>query len=182
MPDLPPAVRLHAPGHGLPVHDLVTLAWADRRVQRAQLVTVHGETFGVALHAPVRLDHGDAFELQDGRVIEVIAAEEPLAELRGPQLALYAWHAGNRHALCQIEPGRLLLRRDPALVQFLRDLGATVRDVSEPFHPAAAGHAAADHTDTGHPATRHPLAARGDAAPPALVDHDLPGDGPFGPG
>jgi urease accessory protein len=96
---------------------------------------VHDEGFLVSLAEVTSLSHGDAFELEDGKVIEVIAAEEPLAEARGPRLPLLAWHIGNRHTPCQIEDDRLLIRQDHVLEAMLRGLGAEVRHVSEPFVP-----------------------------------------------
>ena len=70
----------------------------------------------------------------DGRLIEVIAAEEELMEVQG-DLHRYAWHIGNRHAPCQIEGDRLLIRRDHVLRAMLEWLGAVVKDVVEPFTP-----------------------------------------------
>jgi urease accessory protein len=207
MADLPPAVRLHHRGHGLPVHDLVVLGYDDRFLRRRRLVTVHDEGFLVSLAEVTSLSHGDAFELQDGKVIEVIAAEEPLAEVRGPRLPLLAWHIGNRHTPCQIDSDRLLIRQDHVLEAMLRGLGADVRHVSEPFVPEGGaygmgrtlghdhGHGTRDHghdhdhghdrSEPGHDhdrAARHPVVVtRSLHRHSGPVDHELPDEGPFGP-
>lgn len=141
-PDLPPARTLRRAPLDLTRYDVVVLRHDERLLRRRRLVTAHGEGFLVDLPATSGLEHGDAFELEDGRLIEVVAAEEPLLEVHGPDLLRLAWHLGNRHAPCQIEPDRLLIQRDHVLLDMLRRLGAEVREVSEPFVPegGAYGH------------------------------------------
>ena len=59
-----------------------------------------GLEFLLDLENAVALRGGDALVLDDGRLIEVVAAPEPLIEIRGsdPQhLVRVAWHLGNRH-------------------------------------------------------------------------------------
>lgn len=141
-PDLPPARALRRAPLGVLPYDVVVLRNDERLLRRRRLVTAHDEGFLVDLPTASGLDQGDAFELEDGRLIEVIAAEEPLLEVRGPDLPRLAWHLGNRHAPCQIEADRLLIQRDHVLQDMLRRLGAEVREASEPFLPegGAYGH------------------------------------------
>lgn len=173
---LPPARALLHAGHGRPVHDLVVLTWEERVVFSRDLTTVHDETFAVSMPQPMRLSGGDAFELADGRVIEVIEAEEPLMELIGPTLAEAAWRLGNRHVPVQAEPGRLLTRPSQVVEDVIAATGVTAQLVSEPFVPVWD----TPHHHTEEMAHRLPFAARG-AGLGALVDHELPTDGPFGP-
>jgi len=72
----------------------------------------------------------------------VIAAKEDLLEITGDNLTRLAWHIGNRHTPCQIEPSRLLIQRDHVLRGMLEKLGASLRDINEPFTPegGAYGH------------------------------------------
>ncbi|WP_339939445.1 OsmC family protein, partial [Undibacterium luofuense] len=59
-----------------------------------------GQVGVLDLPEAVVLRHGDALVLEDGRLIEVVAAPEPLAEIRVAEprdLARMAWHLGNRH-------------------------------------------------------------------------------------
>ena len=116
-------------------NDLVTLTYEDRFIRRKLLTTAHGDDFLVDLPKTVSLEHGDAFELSDGQMVEVIAAEEPLLEITGPALPRLAWHIGNRHTPCQIEADRLLILQDHVMQDMLEKLGATLREVSEPFTP-----------------------------------------------
>ncbi len=139
---LPTAHTLHSAGAWSGAADAVTLTYEARFLRRKVLATARGECFLVDLPQTTSLNHGDAFELSDGRLIEVIAAEEPLIEITGPDLPRLAWHIGNRHMPCQIEPDRLLIQRDHVIRDMLEKLGATLRDVSERFTPegGAYGH------------------------------------------
>lgn len=125
--------------------DRVSLGYEDRFLRRRRLTTDRGEGFLVDLAQAVSLAQGDAFELADGRLIEVVAAEEPLLEITAEAaggLARLAWHIGNRHTPCQIEPGRLLIARDHVLRDMIERLGGKLREVREPFTPegGAYGH------------------------------------------
>ena len=139
--DLPTAQRFTRHHHGTPA-DRVTLDFDARFLRRKVLTSSGGEKFLVDLEQTASLNHGDAFELSDGRLIEVVAAEEALLEITGPDLARIAWHIGNRHTPCQIAEGRLLIQRNHVMEDMLHKIGATVREVTAPFTPegGAYGH------------------------------------------
>ena len=134
MPDLPPARTLLQTAPAT-TYDRVVLTYDDRLIRRKRLTTVHDEGFLVDRPAVTNLDDFWGFELTDGRTIEVIAAEEPLLQITGPDLPRLCWHIGNRHTPCQIEASRLLIRRDHVLEAMLRQLGADISQVTEPFTP-----------------------------------------------
>jgi urease accessory protein len=113
----------------------VTLGYESRFLRRKRLETDSGATFLLDLPETVSVNHGDCFVLEDGRLIEVAAAEEPVLVVTG-DLARLAWHIGNRHTPCQIEPGRLVIRADHVMEAMLRQLGATVTAGTEPFTPS----------------------------------------------
>lgn len=177
---LPPAYQIIRAPLDRDVADLVTLGYDDRMLRRKRLVTAHGEAFLVDLAETISLNDGDAFELADGRLVQVVAAVEPLMELRG-DLARLAWHIGNRHAPCQIEPHRLVIRRDRVLRQMLEGLGAQIRDIDAPFLPdgGAYGHGrtmghAHEHGSHSHGAHDHahsPVAGALRAEPDLGRDH-----------
>jgi urease accessory protein len=135
MTDLPEAREFHRAGHwpGM-ARAWVTLDYDARFLRRKRLQTAQGEAFLVDLAETVSIDDGDAFALSDGRLIEVRALVEPVLVVTG-DLTRLAWHIGNRHTPCQIEPGRLLIRNDRVLADMLRGLGATVTEAMEPFRP-----------------------------------------------
>lgn len=137
------AVAYLPPGHlsGVPF-DLVVLRHDERRVRRRLLTLVHGDNVFIDFPNPLTLQDRGGLELEDGRIAEVIAAEEPLYDVRGRDglhLMRLCWHLGNRHLKTQIvddgDGQRLLILRDHVIGDMLRGLGATVREVSEPFSP-----------------------------------------------
>lgn len=118
--------------------DIVVLDADARHLRRKLLTLEHGDEVLVDFEKAVQLAHGDRLVLDDGRVAEVIAAEEDLMEVKGRDaghLVKLAWHIGNRHLPAQIEPDRILVRRDAVIARMLEGLGAAVVNVTEPFHP-----------------------------------------------
>lgn len=162
MTDTPTARRTRPAGHWTTASDEVRLDYDQRFLRRKRLETVSGAGFLVDLGETVSLSGGDAFELEDGRIIAIIAAEEPLYEIHG-DLTRLAWHIGNRHTPCQIERGRLIIRRDPVLARMIAGLGGHVHEVTGPFAPEGGaygtgrtmghehgGHDHGDHDHAGH--------------------------------
>jgi urease accessory protein len=134
--------------------DVAVLDHQERHVRRRVLRLEHEGEALVDFPAAVSLQHGDALALEDGRLIEVIAAEEELLEVTAhspAELSGLCWHIGNRHLAAQIEDARILILRDHVIKAMLEGLGAHVHKVSEPFHPMRGaysghgGHHAHDH-------------------------------------
>ena len=142
----------------------INLTYEDRYLRRKTLTTADGFSFLVDLPETTSVSHGDAFELEDGTLIGIVAADEDLLEITtrggGENLARIAWHIGNRHTPCQIEADRLLIQRDHVLEDMLAKLGATVRHVTEPFQPegGAYGHGRTHGHSHGHDAHADPNA------------------------
>jgi urease accessory protein len=113
----------------------VTLAAHERHLRRKLLVLPDGEEVLVDFEKPVQLCHGDCLVLEDGRLVEVIAALEDVMEVKAANLTVIAWHIGNRHLAAQIEATRILIRHDHVIAEMLRHLGAEVKDVRAPFAP-----------------------------------------------
>jgi len=138
-------------------YDLAVLDHEERHLRRRVVELVHGDKILVDLPEPVHLDDRDVLILDDGRHAEIIAAEEEVYDIRakGPvHLAELAWHIGNRHLSAQIEEHRILILRDHVIKAMLEGLGATVTEVSEPFHPVrgaySGGHAHGHDHGHGH--------------------------------
>ncbi len=130
------------------------LTYEDRFLRRKVVNTAQGEALLVDLPQTTSLDHGDAFELTDGRLIEVTAAQEPLLEITGDLVQL-AWHIGNRHTPCQIEATRLLIQDDPVIGHMLEHLGAQVSKVEAPFTPEGGAYGHGRTHSHEHVATAH---------------------------
>jgi len=135
-------------GRGIPF-DLVVLAHDERRLRRKLLTLAHGDEVLVDFPEAVTLEHGEVLLLEDGRLVEIIAAEEPLHAVTGrdgEHLMRLAWHLGNRHLSAQIERDRILIKRDHVIRDMLVRLGAEVTDVSEPFFPEYGAYHEHSHT------------------------------------
>ncbi len=142
--------------------DTVVLDFDDRHRRRMAMTGTRGLEFLLDLEAAVALRGGDALVLEDGRLIEVVAAAEPLLEIRGSDphhLIRVAWHLGNRHLPTQIMPKALRIRRDHVIEAMVKGLGARVIEIEAPFDPeggAYADHAHAPEADhAGHDHTGH---------------------------
>jgi urease accessory protein len=126
----------------------VVLDFHDRHRRRMAMIGTRGVEFLLDLHEAVALRGGDALALEDGRLIEVVAAPEPLAEFRGadPQhLVRIAWHLGNRHLPTQIMPKGLRIRRDHVIEDMVRGLGGRVIEIEAPFDPEGGAYAGGGH-------------------------------------
>jgi urease accessory protein len=111
----------------------VTLDYDGRLMRRRRLETSDGGLM-VDLAETVSLEPGDALKTDDGRLVEVAAADEPVVQIRG-DLPRLAWHIGNRHTPCQIGADHLVIRQDHVLEAMLRQLGAVLTHVITPFRP-----------------------------------------------
>ena len=131
-------IHAHAITQATAPVDTLTLAYDDRWRRRARMVSDGGIEFLLDLPEATELAAGMALALSDGRQIAIVPAPEPLTEVRADDalhLTRLAWHLGNRHLPVQIEPARLLIRQDRVLEDMLRQLGAALHEVQEPFSP-----------------------------------------------
>ena len=85
--------------------DSVVLDFDERYRRRIAMTGVGGLAFLLDLPEAAMLRGGDGLKLEDGRIVEVLAAPEPLTEIRAADaLALMrvAWHLGNRHLAVEL--------------------------------------------------------------------------------
>ena len=144
---------------GEPV-DTVVLDFDERYRRRFAMTGVRGLGFLLDLPEAVMLRAGDGLKLDDGGIVEVVAAPEPLAEIRAADsaaLTRVAWHLGNRHLPTELTKRSLRIRRDPVIEEMARGLGALVVAIEAPFNPeggayvrAAASHDHDHDHDHGH--------------------------------
>ncbi len=121
--------------------DRVVLDAGDRNRRRIVLTGERGTAFMLDFPKPVSLRDGDGLALDDGSIVQVVGANEPLLEIAGPnafETVRLAWHLGNRHTDVQIVGGNLRIRYDHVLVDMLRGLGARVEGLAAPFDPEPA--------------------------------------------
>ena len=136
-----------------PPFGVVRLAHDERHLRRRVLELADGGKVLVDLPAAVALANRDRLRLEDGRDIEILAADEEVYDVRAKSpvhLAELAWHIGNRHLAATIEPDRILILRDHVIKAMLEGLGATVMEILARFQPvrgAYSGHAGHDQGD-----------------------------------
>jgi urease accessory protein len=144
--------------------DSVVLNYDDRHRRRMAMKGSKGTAFLLDLPATAYLRGGDALVLEDGRLVEVVAAPEPLLEIRCTDplhLARVAWHLGNRHVPTQLLIKSLRVRRDDVIARLAVQLGARVIEIEAPFDPEGGAYAAAadrhhhDGCDHDHGAHAH---------------------------
>src|SRR5262245_17811494 len=136
--------------------DTVVLDFDDRHRRRMAMTGTRGLAFLLDLENAVALRGGDALVLEDGRLVEVVAASEPLIEVKGADphhLIRLAWHLGNRHLPTQVMPKALRIRRDHVIEAMVKGLGARVVEIEAPFDPEGGAYAGGHHH--GHEAHAH---------------------------
>ncbi len=124
--------------------DVVVLAFEDRHRRRVAMRGVRGIAFLLDLPEAVALRGGDALVLDDGRLVEVVGAPEPLVEITGANEAAtvrIAWHLGNRHLPVQLAGRRLRIRRDHVIEAMVEGLGGLLRPIEAPFDPEGGAYA-----------------------------------------
>ena len=132
-------------------YDLIVLSAHERHLRRRVLTLQHGDRVLVDLPQATRLKDRDRLALDDGRHVEVIAADEPLYEVRCAdpvRRARIAWALGNRHTQIELRDDAIFLAPDHVLRAMLIQMGATVGEIVAPFEPEPSfgGHAHAhDH-------------------------------------
>jgi len=97
-----------------------------------------GEEVGLVLDRGVFMRGGDCLLASDGRVIEVVAADEQVSVVTASdpwQLARAAYHLGNRHVSLQVGSGWLRYLHDHVLDDMVRGLGFQVSIHQLPFEP-----------------------------------------------
>jgi urease accessory protein len=126
----------------------LTLDFDARHRRRIRLMTDQGEDILVDLPKAVAMADGDALQLEDGRLLRVEAAAEPVVEVRHyqAQLMRLAWHLGNRHLAAEIGENFLRIRPDRVIEEMLHGFGAKLVKLKVPFQPEGGAY---DHH--GHP-------------------------------
>lgn len=126
-----------------------------RQKSRLRTHLVSGEEVGLMLPRGEILRGGDLVTASDGRVIEVIAQEEKILDVKAESataLAKIAYHLGNRHVPVQVGDGFLRITEDHVLEEMVKKLGGKVSHVEAPFEPEAGAYAGGhhQHDEMGH--------------------------------
>lgn len=129
------------------------LAHDERHLRRRAIELTDGARVLVDLPGAIALEDGDALLTEDDRAIAIIAADEPLYDIRAQDqlhLARLAWHLGNRHLAAAIEPDRILILRDHVIKAMLEGLGAEVSETLARFQPVRGAYSGHGNGHRGH--------------------------------
>jgi urease accessory protein len=131
------------------------LPFSERSKSRLRAVLDNGEEAGLFLDRGTILRGGDLLLADDGRVVEVQAADESVSTVHTDnplQLARACYHLGNRHVALQIGPGWLRYQHDHVLDDMLRGFGLEVRVELAPFEPEGGAYVSHAHANShAHP-------------------------------
>ena len=133
-----------------PVAETLILDFEQRTRNQGFVFTDKGTCVEFAFDESPALATDDALVLDDGRLVEIVAAPEPLIEARiadPAALARIAWTLGDRHVPAQLFANRLRIRRNAEIEALLKGHGARTAAIEAPFAPDAAASAHAHHHD-----------------------------------
>jgi urease accessory protein len=149
--------KLIPQGHGLAPALLkrassVELDWDTRSKSRFDTTDSAGRRLGVFLPRGRVLRGGDVLVAEDGSLIRVRAAPQPLLVVRpcsahgsAFDLLRAAYHLGNRHVQLELQPDRLHLEPDHVLAEMLRKMHLIVSEERAAFEPEAGAYASGGH-------------------------------------
>ena len=130
----------------------VELDWDARARSRIDATDSQGRRLGIFLPRGQVLRGGDALVAEDGSLVRVRAALQPVLVVRhctahgSPfDLLRAAYHLGNRHVSLELQPDHLKLEPDPVLADMLRGMHLIVEAAQAAFEPEAGAYAAEGH-------------------------------------
>ena len=136
----------------------VELNWDVRQKSRFDATDSAGRALAVFLPRGTAVRGGDALVAEDGSLVVVKAAPQPVLVVRHcPQhgsafdLLRAAYHLGNRHVALELRADHLKLEPDHVLADMLRAMHLIVSEVAGAFEPETGAYAAkAGAHDPGH--------------------------------
>ncbi len=130
----------------------VELDWDVRQKSRFDAEDSQGRRFAVFLARGSVLRGGDVLVAEDGSLIAVRAAAQPVllvttcAQHGSPfDLLRAAYHLGNRHVPLELQPDHLKLEPDHVLADMLRQMHLEVEETHAAFEPEAGAYASGGH-------------------------------------
>ena len=150
----------------------IELDWDVRQKSRFDATDSAGRALGIFLPRGALVRGGDVLIAEDGSLIKVIAAAQPVLVITACSthgsafdLTRAAYHLGNRHVPIELKPDHLKIEPDHVLADLLRAMHLTVREAMEAFEPEGGAYASGGHShgdDTAHHHSHAPV-----TAPPA---------------
>ncbi len=136
----------------------VQLDWDTRQKSRFDATDSQGRAIGVFLPRGTAVRGGDALVAEDGSIVIVDAAPQPVLVVRhcsehgSPfDLLRAAYHLGNRHVQLELKPDHLKFEPDHVLADMLRGMHLIVSEERAAFEPESGAYAASgEHEHRGH--------------------------------
>ena len=135
----------------------VELDWDVRQKSRIEATDSLGRALNVFLPRGTVLRGGDVLVAEDGSLIRVKAAPQPVlvvthcADHGTPfDLLRAAYHLGNRHVPLELQPDRLLFEPDHVLADMLRAQHLIVTETTGAFEPEGGAYGAGAGAHAGH--------------------------------
>jgi urease accessory protein len=134
------------------MHLRAFLTFDARCKSRLLLRLDNGEQAALLVERGRVLRNAERVQLEDGREVEIVSAQEPLLEAISTDallIAKAAYHLGNRHVAVQLMPDRVRFLQDHVLSAMVTGLGLKVNALVAPFEPegGAYGHQHAHRSD-----------------------------------
>jgi urease accessory protein len=144
---------------------IITLDWDQRQKSRLDTTASDGSHVGIFLPRGTLMRGGDVLVVDDGGLLLVQAAPQPVMEVRpcavhgnAQDLIRAAYHLGNRHVAVDVQADHLKFEPDHVLADMLRGMHFDVITAQVAFEPEGGayqthgdhGHHAHDHNDHAH--------------------------------
>jgi urease accessory protein len=145
----------------------LTLPFELRQKSRLRAVLDSGVDVGLMLPRGEILRGGDCLRAENGWIIELKAAPEPVTTVTCANSLLMqkaCYHLGNRHVPLEITPDGLRYLQDHVLDQMVESLGLSIAHESAPFEPESGAYHQHGHSHSqanshdhshGHPHSHH---------------------------
>jgi urease accessory protein len=140
----------------------VQLDWDVRQKSRFDATDSQGRQLGVFLPRGTLVRGGDVLVAEDGSLVLVQAAPQPVLEVRhcsqhgSPfDLLRAAYHLGNRHVALELQPDHLKLEPDHVLADMLRQQHLIVTEGLCAFEPEGGAYGGGGGHGHGHDHAHH---------------------------
>jgi urease accessory protein len=121
----------------VPTHE-IELGYDERVKSRLAGLCRDGTAVAIILPRGTVMRDGTLLGTDEGPVVRVIAAAQPLLRVTAPTalgLLRAVYHLANRHVPARLASDHALIENDPVLERMLLSLGADIEHVSMPFDP-----------------------------------------------
>ena len=159
----------------------VELDWDVRQKSRFDATDSQGRSLGIFLPRGTVVRGGDVLVAEDGSLVQVIAAPQPVLVITpcpthgsAFDLTRAAYHLGNRHVPIELKPDHLKIEPDHVLADLLRAMHLTVVAATVAFEPEGGAYAAGGHAHDPAPA---PAAQKLSSIPIAVAKPHVHGPG-----